>query len=205
MASPVTEPVGPLRPVVVQDGRTGQVLMLAYADTEALRRTRETGLAHFFSRSRRQLWRKGETSGHLLRVQQVLEDCDGDALLYVVDPEGPACHTGEVSCFHRDPDGQRVTTAAGVLGELERVVHDRMANPQPGSYTTALLSADPARLHEKLFEETAEVVRAAREESPQRLAEEAADLVYHLLVALARQGVPWAQVLEVLRTRRQAR
>ncbi len=199
------EPTGPLRPVVVQDRRSGQVLMVAYADEEALRRTLKTGLAHFFSRSRQTLWRKGDTSGHFLRVRQVLVDCDGDALLYVVDPTGPACHTGEVSCFHRDPAGQRETAAGGVVAELEEVVQDRIRNAPAGSYTAALVSGDPARLHEKLFEEAAEVVRAAREEGPQRLAEEAADFVYHLLVLLARHGVRWSEVLDVLGARRARR
>lgn len=193
---------GPLRPVVVQDRRSGRVLMLAYADEEALRRTLETGLAHFWSRSRGTLWQKGETSGHVLRVQRVLQDCDGDALLYVADPQGPTCHTGEASCFHRDVQGGGAPAAAGVLEELEAVVRDRLDDPRPGSYTAALISADPARLHEKLFEETAEVVRAARKEGPDRLAEEAADLVYHLLVLLVREGVPWSEVLRVLAERR---
>jgi phosphoribosyl-ATP pyrophosphohydrolase/phosphoribosyl-AMP cyclohydrolase len=155
--------------------------MVAYADEEALRRTRETGLAHFFSRSRQALWRKGDTSGHFLRVRQVLVDCDGDALLYVVDPTGPACHTGEVSCFHRDPAGQRETAAGGVLAELEAVVRDRIRNAPAGSYTAALVSG------------------------PQRLAEEAADFVYHLLVLLARHGVRWSEVLDVLDARRTRR
>lgn len=203
MSEPVsTGKVGGLRPVVVQDRRSGQVLMLAYANDEALQRTREVGLAHFWSRSRNALWRKGETSGHSLHVFQILQDCDGDALLYVVDPQGPACHTGELSCFHRDLAGERAEPAVGVLEELERVIRDRLRQPPPGSYTASLLAADPARLHEKLFEETAEVVRAAREEGPERLAEEAADLVYHLLVLLAREGVPWSQVLQVLAARR---
>lgn len=191
-----------LRPVVVQDRRSGQVLMVAYADPEALRRTRQTGLAHFWSRSRQALWQKGETSGHVLRVHHILEDCDGDALLYVVDPAGPACHTGEVSCFHRDPDGHREHAPAGVLAELEQVIQQRIQDPPPGSYTAALLSADPARLHEKLFEEAAEVVRAARKEGKDRLVEEAADLVYHLLVLLHRHGAGWADVLETLAARR---
>ncbi len=195
------EATGELRPVVVQDRRSGQVLMVAYADEEALRRTRETGLAHFWSRSRQTLWRKGDTSGHFLRVHQVLVDCDGDALLYVVDPAGPACHTGEVSCFHRDPEGQRETAAGGILGQLEEVVRERIQDAPPGSYTAALVAGDPARLHEKLFEEAAEVVRAARQEGPRRLAEEAADLVYHLLVLLARHEVRWSEVLEVLAAR----
>jgi len=193
---------GPLRPVVVQDRRSGRVLMLAYANEQALRRTVETGLAHFWSRSRGALWQKGETSGHVLRVHRVLQDCDGDALLYVADPEGPTCHTGEVSCFHRDLEGGRAAPTAGVLEEVEAVIRDRLRDPRPGSYTAALAAAEPSLLHEKLFEETAEVVRAARREGAGRLAEEAADLVYHLLVLLAREGVPWAAVLDVLAARR---
>ncbi len=193
---------GTLRPVVVQDRSSGQVLMVAYANEEAVRRTRETGLAHFWSRSRNALWCKGETSGHFLRVHQVLQDCDGDALLYVADPQGPTCHTGEASCFHRDLEGNRAGPVWGTLAELEQVVRQRMHQPPAGSYTASLLAADPARLHEKLFEETAEVVRAARREGSTRLAEEAADLVYHLLVLLAREGLSWADVLRVLAARR---
>lgn len=193
---------GPLRPVVVQDRRSGQVLMVAYANEEAVRRTRETGLAHFWSRSRNTLWCKGETSGHFLRVDQVLQDCDGDALLYVADPQGPTCHTGEASCFHRDLAGVRGGPVWGVLAELEQVVRQRLQQRPAGSYTTSLLASDPARLHEKLFEETAEVVRAARREGPTRLAEEAADLVYHLVVLLVREGVSWTDVLRVLAARR---
>jgi phosphoribosyl-ATP pyrophosphohydrolase/phosphoribosyl-AMP cyclohydrolase len=194
-----------LRPVVVQDRRTGQVLMLACADAEAVRRTQQTGFAHFWSRSRQALWRKGETSGHGLRVRGILQDCDADSLLYVVDPEGPACHTGEVSCFHRDLDGRRQVGPLGVLFELERVVQERKDSPSPGSYTAALLAGDPSRLHEKVFEEASEVVRAAREEGPERLVDEAADLVYHLSVLLAREGVRWAEVLDRLAARRSAR
>ena len=191
--------------MVVQDRRTGQVLMLAYADAEAVQRTQQTGFAYFWSRSRQVLWQKGETSGHRLRVREVLQDCDGDSLLYVADPEGPACHTGEVSCFHRDLQGRRQVGPSGVLLELERVVHERRRDPSPGSYTAALLAADPSRLHEKVFEEASEVVRAAREEGPERLADEAADLVYHLSVLLAREGVGWAAVLDRLAARRSAR
>jgi len=202
LAGNVNGRAGALRPVVVQDRRSGQVLMVAYANEEAVQRTVELGVAHFWSRSRNTLWRKGETSGCGLRVHQVLQDCDGDALLYVVDPQGPACHTGQTSCFHRDLEGGRAHAAAGVLWELEGVIRERLGDPRPGSYTAALLAADPARLHEKLFEETAEVVRAARQEGPGRLAEEAADLVYHLLVLLARERVAWSEVLQVLAARR---
>ncbi len=196
---------GELRPVVVQDRRTGQVLMLAYADAEALRRTQQTGFAHFWSRSRKTLWQKGETSGHRLRVFQVLQDCDADSLLYVVEPEGPTCHTGEVSCFHRDLDGRPAVGPQGVLFELERVIAERKHSPPPRSYTAGLLAADPSRLHEKVFEEASEVVRAARQEGAERLVDEAADLVYHLSVLLVREGVGWAEVLDRLAARRSSR
>ncbi len=188
--------------MIVQDGRTGEVLMLAYANTLALERTQSTGLAHFFSRSRNALWQKGESSGNRLRVRRILVDCDGDALLYVVEPEGPTCHLGERSCFHRDLEGHRSTTPSGILSELDALIAERAAHPVKGSYTSELLQDHPARLREKLYEEAAEVVRAAREEGTERVAEEAADLLYHLLVLLHRCGVRWEAVLEVLSRRR---
>jgi phosphoribosyl-ATP pyrophosphohydrolase/phosphoribosyl-AMP cyclohydrolase len=191
-----------LVPVIAQDANTGEVLMLAYANAEAIDRTRETGLAHFWSRSRGALWRKGDTSGNGLRVRSTLIDCDGDAVLYVVDPEGPACHTGERSCFHRDLDANPASTPSGVLPGLAKVIAQRVANPTAGSYTTGLVSAHPSRLHEKIFEEAAEVVRAARREGSERLAEEAADLIYHLMVLLAREGLKWEDPVRVLAERR---
>ncbi|MDR5683400.1 MAG: bifunctional phosphoribosyl-AMP cyclohydrolase/phosphoribosyl-ATP diphosphatase HisIE [Armatimonadota bacterium] len=193
-----------LVPVVVQDRCTGAVLMLAYADAAAIARTERTGLAHFWSRSRGRPWQKGETSGHVLRVHRILTDCDGDAVLYVVDPSGPACHTGERSCFHRDLSGARGVAPAAVLADLAALVASRRAHPVEGSYTAALLSDVPSRLHAKIYEEAAEVVRAAREEGPRRLAEEAADLLYHLLVLLARHDVALSDVLDVLERRRGA-
>jgi phosphoribosyl-ATP pyrophosphohydrolase/phosphoribosyl-AMP cyclohydrolase len=191
-----------LVPVVVQDRRTGEVLMLAYANTEALAHTRRTGLAHFWSRSRNTLWQKGETSGARLRVVQILVDCDADALLYVADPEGPACHVGERSCFHRDLEGARTSAPAGILGELSAVVASRKVQPMEDSYTTALLTGPPSRLHEKVYEEAAEVVRAAREEGAGRLVEEVADLVYHLVVLLQQHESSWSDVLDALDRRR---
>lgn len=191
-----------LVPVVVQDRRTGEVLMVAYASPEAVDRTRQVGLAHFWSRRRLTLWQKGETSGNRLRVVGILADCDRDALLYLAEPTGPVCHVGERSCFHQDLDGNRTIAPGGVLPDLEAVIAARRANPVEGSYTTALLTGPPSHLYEKVYEEAAEVVRAAREEGSGRLAEEAADLVYHLLVLLQRAGVPWSEVLEVLSRRR---
>src|SRR5215210_357440 len=159
-----------LMPCVVQDWRTGEVLTLAYMNAEALRRTRETGEMHFWSRSRGELWRKGETSGNTQAVRAIRYDCDADALLALVEPAGPACHTGERTCFHR---GELEPAAPHeALPGLERVLAARAAERPAGSYTAALL-ADPLHVGEKVREEAEEVARAAREESEDRVAEEA--------------------------------
>ena len=186
-----------LVPVVVQDHASGDVLMVAWANAEALARTAESGLAHFWSRSRRALWRKGETSGNGLRVREVRADCDRDTLLMVVDPEGPACHTGARTCF-----GQDAPALAGVLADLERVIGERASAPPEASYTARLLAKGPDQVLKKIGEEATEVVLAAKGESDARLAEESADLLYHLLVALRQRGLPLARVLETLRARR---
>lgn len=188
-------PDGPLRPVVVQDAATGEVLMLGYADGEALRRTLAEGVAWFYSRSRRRLWRKGETSGHTVRVQEVRLDCDGDALLYRGVPAGPVCHTGERSCFYRRlrPDGtpepaEAATAEGGVLERLAAVIRQRIRQRPKGSYTAWLAAAGPAAVARKVGEEAVEALLAALAEGPARLAAEAADLVYHLLVLLEASG-----------------
>jgi phosphoribosyl-ATP pyrophosphohydrolase/phosphoribosyl-AMP cyclohydrolase len=186
-----------LVPVVVQDRASGDVLMVAYANAEALRLTRETGVAHFWSRSRAALWKKGETSGNTLRVREVRADCDGDALLMVVDPAGPACHQGSRTCF-----GEASPTLAGLLEELGRLIADRDRARPEGSYTTRLLAKGLDHALKKVGEEATEVVLAAKGESDERLAEEAADLLFHLLVALRQRGVATARVLEVLGRRR---
>jgi len=188
---------GGLVPVVVQDHASGDVLMVAYANAEALARTAETGRAHFWSRSRQALWRKGETSGHELQVREVRADCDRDALLLVAEPVGPTCHTGARTCF-----GESTATAAGVLEEIRRVVAARAAERPEGSYTVRLLTKGLDHTLKKIGEEATEVILAAKGESDQRLAEEAADLVFHLLVALSQRGVQPGAVLEVLRQRR---
>jgi phosphoribosyl-ATP pyrophosphohydrolase/phosphoribosyl-AMP cyclohydrolase len=189
-----------LVPVVVQDRPSGDVLMVAWANAEALERTAQTGLAHFWSRSRRSLWRKGETSGNGLRVVEARADCDRDTLLLVVEPEGPACHTGARTCF-----GETSPTAAGMLEELARVVAERAAAPPEESYTARLLSKGPDQVLKKIGEEATEVVLAGRGESDERLAEEVADLLYHLLVALRLRGLPLARVMDELRRRRSGR
>jgi phosphoribosyl-ATP pyrophosphohydrolase/phosphoribosyl-AMP cyclohydrolase len=186
-----------LLPVVAQDRRSGDVLMLAYADAQALARTAETGFAHFWSRSRRALWMKGETSGHRLRVASALADCDRDALLLVVEPEGPACHLGTRSCF-----GDATVTAAGVLDELRRVIEERRRSGAEGSYVAKLHAKGLDHALKKIGEEATEVVLAAKGEDDDRLAEEAADLVFHLLAALAMRGLGPERWLDVLRARR---
>jgi phosphoribosyl-AMP cyclohydrolase / phosphoribosyl-ATP pyrophosphohydrolase len=188
-----------LVPVVVQDRASGDVLMLAWANAEALEHTAATGLLHLWSRSRGSLWKKGEGSGNLMAVREAHTDCDRDALVVVVDPGGPACHTGSRTCF-----GEAPLAAAGVLDELGRVVASRASAAPGGSYTASLLRRGLDHVLEKVGEESDEVVQAAKGESAERLAEEAADLLYHLLVALHLRGVAPDQVLEVLRRRRRS-
>src|SRR4051812_13873549 len=203
-----------LIPVVAQDQGTGEVLTLAYANEESLRLTVETGEVHFYSRSREEIWRKGETSGNVLKLRQLRYDCDGDAIVALVEPTGPACHTGERSCFYRELDrsaGTEVDAPAApgepqpvvheALATLERTLRSRAAERPEGSYTVELLD-DPKLIGEKVEEEAEEVVRAAREESDERVAEEAADLLYHLAVLMASRKVPQAAAMEVLNGRR---
>jgi phosphoribosyl-ATP pyrophosphohydrolase/phosphoribosyl-AMP cyclohydrolase len=203
-----------LVPCVMQDWRTGEVLTLAYMNEEALRRTRETGEIHLYSRSRREIWHKGQTSGNVQRVRQLRYDCDGDAIVALVEPAGPACHTGERSCFYRDLDGRAETApdappAPGeptpatyeALPALERRLLERARERPAGSYTVELLE-DPPKIGAKVREEAGEVARAARSESEERVAEEAADVVYHLEVLLLSRRLSMAQVLEMLNGRR---
>lgn len=203
-----------LAPCVVQDWQTGEVLTLAYLNAEALARTRETGEVHLWSRSRGELWHKGESSGNVQRVRQLRYDCDADAVLALVAPVGPACHTGERSCFYRDlegsadpaPDappapGEPAPAAHEALPWLERTLAERRRAMPEGSYTAELLSVPP-RIGEKVREEAEEVSRAAGEESEERVAEEAADLLYHLEVLLVSRELRITDALEVLNARR---
>jgi phosphoribosyl-AMP cyclohydrolase / phosphoribosyl-ATP pyrophosphohydrolase len=188
-----------LVPCVIQDWRSGEVLTLAYMNAESLARTRETGELHLWSRSRGELWRKGATSGDTMAVKALRLDCDGDAVLALVEPAGPACHTGERTCFH---NGDTETRAPHeVLPGLERTVASRAADKPEGSYTAQLL-ADPPRVGEKVMEEAEEVARAAREEPDERVAEEAADVLYHLTVLLRSRGLELADAEAVLDGRR---
>ena len=176
------------------------MLTVAYMDADALRLTRESGEVHFFSRSRQELWHKGATSGNTMALKAIRYDCDGDALLALVEPAGPACHTGERTCFHRgelDPPAPHE-----VLPTLERTIAARARVRPSGSYTASLLAA-PDRIGEKVREEADEVARAAREESSERVSEEAADVLYHLLVLLRGRGLSLADAELVLDGRRQ--
>lgn len=203
-----------LAPCVIQDSRTGEVLTLAYLNEEALRLTLETGEMHLYSRSRDEIWHKGATSGNVQRITQLRYDCDGDAVVALVEPAGPACHTGERSCFYRDLEGSAADEPDGppapgeplpvpfeALPELERTLVARKKERPQGSYTVELLD-DPALAADKVREEAAEVIKAVRSESEERCAEEGADVVYHLAVLLLSRGVSMAEVLRILSARR---
>jgi phosphoribosyl-ATP pyrophosphohydrolase/phosphoribosyl-AMP cyclohydrolase len=180
------QPEGELRAAIVQDAESGRVLMLAWMDAEAERRTRESGEAWFWSRSRREYWHKGEISGNTLAVEELRDDCDGDALLLRVRPAGPACHTGAVSCF---------------APALWRTISERAAKRPEGSYTTELLNEGTAACARKVGEEAVEVVTASLAESDERLVSESADLIYHLYVLLASRGLDVAAVEDELARR----
>jgi phosphoribosyl-ATP pyrophosphohydrolase/phosphoribosyl-AMP cyclohydrolase len=187
-----------LVPCVIQDWRTGEVLTLAYMNELALQRTRETGELHLWSRSRGELWHKGATSGNTQAVRALRLDCDGDAILALVEPAGPACHTGERSCFHR---GDRTPAPHEALPALERTLARRAAERPDGSYVVTLLD-DAALRGEKVQEEAEEVVRAAREETDDRVDNEAADVLFHLTVLLGGRERTLADAYEVLNGRR---
>ena len=190
-----------LAPCVIQDAGTGEVLTLAWVNAEALERTIATGEMHLWSRSRDELWRKGATSGNVQRVRELRYDCDADAVLALVDPAGPACHTGERTCFFRAADGAPQPVAHEALPALERTIDARRAERPDGSYTARLLD-DPALVGAKVREEADEVARAVAGESDERVAEEAADLLYHLEVALASRGLGIEAPATVLNARR---
>jgi phosphoribosyl-ATP pyrophosphohydrolase/phosphoribosyl-AMP cyclohydrolase len=200
-----------LVPAVVQEARTGEVLMVAWMNADALARTLATGSAHFWSRSRQALWQKGETSGHVQHVEALYADCDRDAVLVLVHQEGVACHTGRRSCFFDRLDsrsGEAASTwegAAGILGTLERLIQSRKAAPRAGSYVSRLLECGDALVLKKVGEEAAEVIVAAVSETPARLVSEVADLWFHTLVLLGARGIPVGQVLGELAARHRAR
>jgi phosphoribosyl-ATP pyrophosphohydrolase/phosphoribosyl-AMP cyclohydrolase len=186
---------GGLVPTVVQDAATGDVLMIGFASREALEKTLETRQVHFWSRSRGEIWRKGETSGHALALVSLHTDCDGDAVLARAHPAGPTCHTGEATCF-----GAATSAPGAVLARLDATLRARDIERPAGSYTVTLLDDENYRL-KKLGEETAELVAALAKHDAGRALEEAGDVVYHLLVALRAEGVTAAELLAALKQR----
>ena len=193
-----------LIPAVVQEAETGEVLMVAWMDRDAVTKTLETGLTHFWSRSRQAPWRKGETSGHSQHVRGVYADCDADTLLVQVHQDGVACHTGSRSCFFTALQG--AGAAGSMLDRIERIVADRKASPPPGSYVAGLLAKGEAAICRKIGEEAVEVVTAALGgEGDRRVLEEVADLWFHTLVLLGARSIPVRDVLEELGRRHAVR
>ena len=186
---------GGLLPAIVQHHRSGQVLMLGYMNEEALLRTIKSGLVHFYSRSRARLWQKGETSGNVLHLEHMQSDCDNDCLLVAARPQGPTCHLGRSSCF---ADGAE---PEGFLATLARRIEQRSTADPAHSYSARLLASGPDAICAKITEEAAEVVQAMTSESDQRLTEEAADLLYHLLAALQSRSIPLSAIAAELRRR----
>jgi phosphoribosyl-ATP pyrophosphohydrolase/phosphoribosyl-AMP cyclohydrolase len=210
------EKQGGLVPAIIQDYSSGQVLMLAYMNQEALKKTLETGNTWFYSRSRQELWMKGETSGHVQQVKDILYDCDQDTLLVKVEQTGTACHTGHYSCFYRDINGQEVQESVfdltrvyedvqrspAILFELYDVIKGRQKDMPEGSYTTYLFSKGLDKILKKVGEENAEVIIASKNRDKKEVVYETADLIYHLMVLLVEQGVELGDVFAELKSRR---
>lgn len=193
-----------LLPVVAQDVLSGEVLMLAYANREALTQTATTGRAHYWSRSRQEIWRKGDTSGHVQKVHEIRVDCDGDAVIYLVHQTGAACHTGEASCFYRRLEGESIAPAAAgahILSRVAGIVAERAVERPEGSYTTYLLEKGLDKILKKVGEEATEVVIAAKNADNAELRAELADLLFHLLVLTQERELPLDEVWEELDSR----
>jgi phosphoribosyl-ATP pyrophosphohydrolase/phosphoribosyl-AMP cyclohydrolase len=188
-----------LLPAVVQDRLSGRVLMLGYMNADALQATMDSGFVTFLSRSKGRLWQKGESSGNRLRLRSVFSDCDNDALLVIVDPDGPTCHTGTLSCF-----GNEALDGAGWLGHLSAIVNERAISGGADSYTRKLLADGRARIAQKVGEEGVEVALAAVTREAQACAEETADLLYHLAVLMKAAGFGWTEVVDILKARHSA-
>lgn len=205
-----------LVPAIIQDYKTGQVLMMAYMNAESLQKTMETGNTWFYSRSRQSLWMKGESSGHVQKVKQMLYDCDEDTILIQVEQTGAACHTGHYSCFYRDAEGKETAPAVfdpeklykagqegpGILYELYDVIVDRQKERPEGAYTTYLFDKGIDKILKKVGEETAEVIIASKNRVKSEVVYEVSDLFYHLLVLLVEQGVELGDIFAELRSRR---
>jgi phosphoribosyl-AMP cyclohydrolase / phosphoribosyl-ATP pyrophosphohydrolase len=198
-----------LVPVIAQEARTGMVRMVAWANREALAATLETKAAHFWSRSRRELWRKGATSGNTMTVRQVRIDCDGDVVLYLIEPDGPSCHTGATSCFYRRVDGDGTLQEddgppdppALVLARVAEVIARRRRERPEKSYVVSLLDGGLPKINAKIVEEAGELVEALPEGDAAHTAHEAADLLFHVLVGLEAAGVPVDAVFAQLKGR----
>jgi phosphoribosyl-ATP pyrophosphohydrolase/phosphoribosyl-AMP cyclohydrolase len=191
-----------LIPAIIQDALSGRVLMLGWMNEEALQRTLRSGDVWFWSRQRQALWRKGETSGHVLRVREVRADCDADCLLVRAEPAGPTCHTGQASCFWQDVDGNPLQPpAAGFLDELETIVQSRRVASPDESYTARLFQQGRFRIAQKVGEEGVEAALAGIAQDADRLIEESADLLFHLLVLLNERGIALRDVLARLDAR----
>ena len=189
-----------LIPAVVQNYKTGKVLMLGYMNQESFKKTMESGTVWFFSRSRNQLWNKGETSGNFLDVIEIASDCDDDAVLIKVEPQGPTCHTGEESCFHHSFDAAKNEKAFDqtVLFDLFDVIENRKTNPIEGSYTNYLFEKGIDKILKKVGEETAETIIAAKNNSKEEITYETADLFYHLLVMMSERGIRPEGIMKTL-------
>jgi phosphoribosyl-ATP pyrophosphohydrolase len=190
-----------LIPVVVQDHITGEVLMVAWANEEAIQKMKETGYTHFWSRSRQKLWKKGEESGNVQKIVSIQSDCDDDTLLVrVIQKNGIACHTGNPTCFYKTVYGDPMQTSM-IIAELRRVIHDRKVNPEEGSYTCKLFN-DETKMCKKIVEEAAEYVLAIKDKDEDEVAWELADLIYHSLVAAEKENIDLQKVYEKLAERR---
>ncbi|MCH6269155.1 bifunctional phosphoribosyl-AMP cyclohydrolase/phosphoribosyl-ATP diphosphatase HisIE [Neobacillus citreus] len=196
-----------LVPAIIQDAETLEVLTLAYMNKESLAKTLETGETWFYSRSRQELWHKGATSGNTQSVVNIKYDCDQDALLVLVNPKGPACHTGAVSCFSGEEVADRKSSLGDyqILQTLEKVILDRERERPEGAYTTYLFEKGVDKILKKVGEEAAEVIIAAKNRDHGELKWEAADLLYHLQVLLVEQGLPFKEVLRTLEERHKDR
>lgn len=187
-----------LVPAIAQDIGTGEVLMLAYMNEESIKETIETGLAHYYSRSRKELWKKGETSGNLQEVKGIYYDCDGDSILLKVNQIGVACHTGNYSCFFNEIKGYKDTS--NTIKDLYKIIMDRKINPQEGSYTQYLFEKGLDKILKKVGEETSEVIIGAKN-SKEELIYETSDLIYHMIVLLVNEGISLGEVFEELKGR----
>ncbi len=194
-----------LIPAILQDYYTREILMMAWMNKESLEKTIDSGVATFFSRSRQKLWTKGETSGHFQHIVAIDFDCDGDALLVQVIPDGPACHTGHQSCFYRNliTDPAKATGNITILHELADQVADRRQNPVAGSYTNYLMNEGVDKICKKIGEEASETIIAAKNDDPAELTAESSDLIYHLAVLLNNQGVTFDDLFTLLTSRHQ--